>query len=131
MSERNRQHTLDIFSKHKGEMVISNKRVYQFIGIAHDPDDFLYILYDGRKIHYSTILCRITILKGKIDDDDYNEMIRIAKLNWYSSNELWGNKPDNEHYEAIVEGCKNHKEAIEHSIKKNTTLLSDIVWDFN
>ena len=134
MSDSNREHTLDYFDKHKGEMMISSddNKVYQFIGIALDPDDYLYVLYDGRGIRFSTILSRLIVLKNKIDDEDYNEFVRMAKLNWYSSDMIYGAKVADEHYDEVVKHVKEHTDGIEEILKRDTEeMLSEVVWDFN
>ena len=64
----------------------------QFVAIALDYSDYLYIMYDGRKIYYHTILEPLVILKGKIDNKDYNEIVRIARLNFYSGPSLGNDK---------------------------------------
>lgn len=46
MSVSNKKHTLDHFAAHKGEMMIIDRKVLQFIGIGSDEWDYLYILYD-------------------------------------------------------------------------------------
>lgn len=133
MSDRNRKHTLEYFEKHKGEMMISgdDNSIYQFIAIALDPDDYLYVLYDGRTVRYSTILSSLVVLKGKIDDKDYGEFIRIAKLNWYSSDMIYGAKVKDEHYGEVIEHVKRHKKSIENRVKSgDIEMLSDFEWDF-
>ena len=55
--------------------------VGRFIGIVDGKDDYYYVMYDGRRITYDSCVGTIYQLKGKIEEDAYNEMIRIAKLN--------------------------------------------------
>lgn len=84
---------LEEFDKHKGEFVIiSYNKVERFIGIGEDDLDYYYITYNGRKLRWNTCVGPIFYLKDKIDDKDYNELVRIAKLNEYS--EVL-NKPEN------------------------------------
>ena len=71
------------FNEFKGQFVICSDQVYRFIGIADDDEDWYYVLYDGRRITLHSCVGSITPLKGYIYDDDYDEMIRIAKLNHY------------------------------------------------
>lgn len=76
---------LERFEQHKGEFVIVGyNKVERFIGIGDDEQDYYYITYDGRKLKWSTCVGPLFYLKGKIDDKDYNELVRIAKLNEYS-----------------------------------------------
>ena len=80
--DSNLKHTLDIFDNHKGEIVLIEGTVQRFIGIAEDEDDYLYIMWDGRKkTTCHTILSHIVLLKGFIKDDDYEMFVNIAKLN--------------------------------------------------
>ena len=89
------------------------------------------MLYDGRKVRFSTILSRLIVLKGKIDDD-YNEFVRIAKLNWYSSDMIYGIDVHDKHYEEVVKQVKEHTKGIEEQVQTgDTEMLSEFVWDFN
>ncbi len=132
MSDSNRNHTLEYFEKHKGEMMISNNQVYQFIAIANDPDDYLYVLYDGRTIHFSTILSPLVVLKGKIDDEDYKEFVRMAKLNWYSSDMIYGATVNSQQYDEVIKHVETHKKAIEQRVVSgDTEMMSEFEWEFN
>jgi hypothetical protein len=71
------------FNQLKGQMVICSDQVYRLIGIADDDEDWYYALYDGRRITLHSCVGRIIPLKGFIQQRDYDEMIRIAKLNHY------------------------------------------------
>lgn len=80
----NEVRTREEFEKYKGQFVIIDGfgwKVERFIAIGKNEMDYLYITFDGREIHTHTILDRIMPLKGYIREDDYNELIRIAKLN--------------------------------------------------
>ena len=71
------------FNELKGQFVICGDQVYRLLGIADDDEDWYYALYDGRRITLHSCVGRITPLKGFIQQKDYDEMIRIAKLNHY------------------------------------------------
>tara|TARA_R110000796_G_scaffold126793_3_gene241771 strand:+ start:1028 stop:1480 length:453 start_codon:yes stop_codon:yes gene_type:complete len=124
---RNEQSTLDTFEKYKGQLVIADSIVKQFVGIALDPNDYIYVFYNGREFSYSTILSKFVPLKGKIDDKDYNEYIRIAYLNWFSIIDQRLDEPN----EDITKGVKKHKIELEQKLNgyKYTELLADICWD--
>ena len=96
------------FETLKGQFVISHDTVKRFIGIVEDQWDYYYVLYDGRKITFDTCLSRITALKGYIKDDDYAEMIRLAKINHFDQPDLWKNKSPEE----IAEFNQKHKEEV-------------------
>jgi hypothetical protein len=83
MSQDNLTIITNEFNSFKGQFVICSDRVYRFIGIADDDEDWYYVLYDGCEILLHSCVGRITPLKGYIYDDYYDEMIRIAKLNHY------------------------------------------------
>lgn len=80
----NKKLILDEFEKLKGQFVITmDWKVERLVAIAEDDMDYYYITYNGRKLRWNTCVCRIVPLKGKIDDDDYNEFERLADLNHY------------------------------------------------
>jgi len=75
---------LEQFEKLKGQFVITDSwKIERLVGIGDDKEDWYYLTYDGRKLKWNTCVGRIVPLKGKIDDKDYNEFIRMAKLNHY------------------------------------------------
>ncbi len=81
------------FDQHKGEYVIISNVVERFVGIGSDSEDYYYITYNGRQLRWHHCLGGFTILKGKIDNKDYNEFIRLDKLNdWHHL--IKGNKTE-------------------------------------
>lgn len=80
---------LNEFEKLKGQFVICHYEVMQLIAISEDNIDYYYALYDGRKIRLHSCVGSITQLKDKIDKSDYDEMVRVAKLNFFSSSECF------------------------------------------
>jgi len=91
MKEKYKNHTcpnlpkiLEGFEKLKGQFVITASwEVERLVGIGDDGEDWYYLTYDGRKLKWNTCVGRLMPLKGKLDDKDYNELVRIAKLNHY------------------------------------------------
>jgi len=71
------------FEQHKGEYIIVNDRVERFVGIGSDSEDYYYLTYNGKQLKWNHCLSGFVVLKGKIDNKDYNEFIRLAKLNDY------------------------------------------------
>jgi len=132
----NKKHTLEIFEKLKGQHVLINREVLRFIGIAVDKYDFLYLMWDGRKLSYYTILDRMSQLKDKIDNEHYQDFIRTAKLNDNDSDGKWSPKTDEEILFAEKES-KMFKLITENKIKSDNIndehfeLLSEICWDLN
>lgn len=77
----NRTIFINKFEELKGQHILVSDRVYRLIGLIDGTDDYYWILYDGRDIRYTTSLERLMRLKNRLSDEDYNEIIRIAKLN--------------------------------------------------
>lgn len=72
------------FEQLKGQFVITDsRRIERLVGVGDDGEDWYYLTYDGRKLKWSSCVGRIIPLKGKLDDNDYSELIRLAKLNHY------------------------------------------------
>lgn len=91
MKEKYKTHTctnlpkiLEEFENLKGQFVITASwEIERLVGIGDDGEDWYYLTYNGRKLKWNTCVGRIIQLKGKLDDKDYNELIRTAKLNHY------------------------------------------------
>lgn len=91
------------FEKLKGQFVITDSwRIERLVAIGEDEWDYYYITYDGRKLKWNTCVGRIMPLKGYLRDKDYNEFIRLAKLNHYDQATLWGNS-EPEKYQMMVD----------------------------
>lgn len=75
---------LEEYEKLKGQFVITSSwEIERLVGIGDDKEDWYYLTYDGRKLKWNSCVGGLMPLKGKLDDKDYNELIRIAKLNHY------------------------------------------------
>jgi len=83
--DKSLERLLELFDERKGQFFITDyKDVMRLIGIGGDELDYFLIYWDGRNMSFSSPLCPQIPLKGKIDDSDYNELVRIAELNdWY------------------------------------------------
>ena len=91
------------FEKLKGQFVKTDSwRIERLVAIGEDEWDYYYITYDGRKLTWNTCVGRIMPLKGYLRDKDYNEFIRLAKLNHYDQATLWGNS-EPEKYQMMVD----------------------------
>jgi hypothetical protein len=108
----------------KGQFVLSHDRVYRLIGLSEDQWDYYYVLYDGRKITFATCVGRITPLKGFIRNYDYNEMIRLAKLNHYDQPTVYDTNED------MTEFNKKHKEEVT-TTEDDMKFISGPFWDLN
>ena len=114
------------WEEHKGEFVLTQSHTLErFISIGEDGDDYYYVTYNGREIIWNTAVGKLIYLKGKIDDYDYNNFIRLAKLNHWDQLDVW------------IKDCKNTKESIKEYKNELTShddgnkYLTDICWDLN
>ncbi len=76
----------EIFSEveeHKRELVLDCVgELVKLIGVIEDPDDYYYeMLYMGRGTILVSCVGGFIILKGKIDDEDYNRLKNMFELN--------------------------------------------------
>ena len=82
------------FKENCGQFIIMNNNVVRFIGIAEDDMDYYYVTYDGRKINWHSAVGSYTVLKGKIDEKDYTDLIRMAKLNHFDQEDFFSPSTD-------------------------------------
>lgn len=117
------------FEKNKGQFVIIYNEVLRFVCIAEDEMDYYYVLYDGRKLVWHSAVGSYIVLKDKIDDKDYNELVRMAKINHFDQeNFMMPRTPeDREDYKKIAEA---HKSDIS-SVSGNDKYLAPFCWDIN
>lgn len=106
----------------KGQFVICGDKVYRLIGIADDDEDYYYALYDGRQITLHSCVGRIMPLKGYMREQDYNEMIRIAKLNHLDQPTLY-----NRNQEEGIKYSEQHKKDVTHW--KDTRFILGPHWE--
>ena len=113
------------WENHKGEFVLTQShKLERFISIGDDGDDYYYVTYDGRKITWNSAVGKLVYLKGKIVDDDYNEFIRLAKLNHWDQISTWSNGREQD--EELV---KEHRKKLTTHDDENNKYLTDICWD--
>lgn len=66
----------------KGQFVITNCwKIERLVGIGTDEEDYYWLTYNGRELKWNTCVGGLKRLKNKLDAKDYNELVRIAKLN--------------------------------------------------
>lgn len=81
------------FEKLKGQFVINdNWDVERLVAVGEDEIDYYWITYDGRRLKWNTCVGRVIPLKGHLLDKDYNEFIRLARLNHFDQATVWANK---------------------------------------
>lgn len=126
MSVDNRTLILEEFESLKGQFIITDSRViHRLIAIGEDDMDYYYVTYDGRRLHWNTCVGRIMPLKGYLRDKDYNEFIRMAKLNHYDQPTVWRNSA-----EEGEEFSEKHKEEMM-TLKGDDKFISEVCWDLN
>lgn len=116
-----------IFNSLKGQMVISGTVVYRLIGIMDDGEDYYYALYNGREIEYHSCVMSVVPLKGFIREKDYQEMVRIAKLNHFDQPDLYLNDDP----EGIKVFNEKHKQSLLSKLGENSFLIEGPCWDLN
>jgi len=73
----------------KDTLVLHMFEIFRLEGVAYDPgddgwpDDFFYVTktLDGKE-YWISCLSKMVQLKGKLDDEDYDELERLWKLNF-------------------------------------------------
>jgi hypothetical protein len=121
--DSNRISVLAEFEELKGQTILDIDTTYRFIGVAEDDNDYLYVLYNGRKISYATCLIRLIRLKGKIADKDYEHILHIARLNHYDQYKK-ANEEDEKSF------GEYHREELLKDVR-GIKFLTPICWDLN
>ena len=115
------------FEKMKGQFVITDSwSIERLVAIGEDEHDYYYVTYNGRKFTWHTCVGRLVPLKGYLRDKDYNEFVRLAKLNHYDQVTLWGNKDP----EAAEQYAIQHKQELM-KIDGRDKFLTEVCWDLN
>lgn len=124
MKKSNKERILEKFEKHKGEIILSFFQCFRLIGVGQDEMDYYWIYFDGSKLIWDSCVGGFMVLKGKIDDKDYEEMKRLCEFN---------------HYDFVVKKANSDKytfEELEKELFKDydndrNELLTKICWDLN
>ena len=120
---------LNQFEENRGQFVIMHNKVVRLVAIAEDDMDYYYVCYDGRKIIWHSCLGSYTVLKNKIDDKDYNELIRLAKINHFDQDDFL--MPSNEEDKAQQKHyAKKHRQKME-TVKGSDKYLTPFCWELN
>lgn len=108
------------FESLKGQFVITQShKIERLVAIGEDEHDLYWVTYDGRKLTWNTCVGRLMPLKGYLRDEDYNEIVRLARLNDFDQETCYSEKSE------------QHKLEIIQSIDERDKLLSDLCWDLN
>jgi hypothetical protein len=119
---------LNQFTENCGQFIIMNNKVVRLVAIAEDEMDYYYVTYDGRKIVWHSCVGSYTVLKNKIDDKDYCELIRIAKLNHWDQDDISHLVETSTAFH--LEGAIEHKKQMEKEEGDNH-YLTPFCWDLN
>ena len=99
------------------------QKIERLIAIGDDGEDWYYVTFDGRDLHWSSCVGRIIPLKGYLRDEDYDHLVHIAKLN---------------HYDQIDLNINGNNELFLNSINKEISkysetdkFLTELCWDLN
>ena len=87
--DNNLRRLIDQFEENKGQFVIVDNKVSRFVCISEDDLDYYYVTYDGRKIRWHSSVGRYMPLKGRLDERDYNELVRLAKINHFDQEDFF------------------------------------------
>ena len=118
---------LQEFENLKGQFVITTSwAIERLVAVGEDEWDFYYVTYDGSKLTWNTCVGALVPLKGYLREKDYNEFVRLAKLNHFDQVTLWGNKDP----EAAREHAIQHKQELM-QIDGRDKFLTEVCWDLN
>lgn len=106
--------------EHKNELVLEGYTVCLLLdGIADDNMDWYYrLVVPNEGIIYHSCVGRITFLKGKINDDDYNYIYDLFKMNYH----LWNSRKQrqiDERYESSIGELKDFIREMNKLFNKN------------
>lgn len=83
MSDDNWRRITAFVEMHKGELVLGlDWCVYRLVGCSVDDMDYYWDLQQvNGAVRHHTCVGRIIVLKGKINDDDYQSIEQVYKYN--------------------------------------------------
>jgi len=105
------------FEQLKGQFVINASwEIERLVAVGEDDMDYYWITYNGRKLKWNTCVGGVMPLKGHLRDQDYTELVRLAKLNHFDQATVWGNRNAEEadafnqnHVAELLQLPKDHK----------------------
>jgi hypothetical protein len=129
----NKKLIIEEFESLKGQFVISvDWKVKRLVGVVEDDMDYYWLLYDGRKFSMDSCVGRVVPLKGKLEDKDYNEFVRLAYLNHFDIIGYYCREEDKEEEMSVSE---NHKRQIVEDLlregENQNYLLTEICWELD
>jgi hypothetical protein len=118
------------FEEHKGEFVITDTdKVMRLIAVVDDDIDYFWVYWNGRETFWHSCVGGFIVLKNKIDEKDYNNLIRMAKLNHI---DLWQlNDKDTELNKIHRIKVERMKQEITKLKDPTNKYLTEICWKIN
>lgn len=121
----NKKRIIEEFESLKGQFVIDlDWRVKRLVGVVEDDIDYYWLLYDGRVFSLHSCVGRVVPLKGKIENGDYNEFVRLAYLNHWDIADYGEDNYSKKHKEEIISDLLKDQES-------RNYLLTEICWELN
>jgi hypothetical protein len=71
----------DELEPYKNTLVLNFFEVVRLVGVTEDEDDFYWIFDNGKEIVHSSCVCNWIPIKGKLDDNSYNQLVMVWNLN--------------------------------------------------
>lgn len=121
------------FEEHKGQFVIDdNWEVKRLIAVLSDKWDYYWVYWDGRDVSWGSCVGGFVPLKDKVDEKDYNNFIRLAKLNHYDQYYLKDGIKENKTKETLYKLMTNRIREEKTRLKNvKDEYLTEICWDLN
>jgi hypothetical protein len=122
---------LKIFEEHKGEFVITAAdKVMRLIGVGDDGYDYCWVFWDGRDTCWHSCVGSFIVLKNKIDENDYNNLIRMAKLNHYDQADMYHPKTE-EHIKINLIMVERVKQEFSTPKEEGSEYITELCWKIN
>lgn len=127
--DNNLRRLIDQFEENKGQFVIVDNKVTRLVCVAEDDMDYYYVTYNGRKVFWHSAVGRYMPLKGRLDEKDYSELIRLAKINHFDQDDFFM-PSEEEAKEAQKKFADEHKKEMMKETGDDKYLVS-FCWDIN
>jgi len=122
---------LKIFEEHKGEFVITvDDKVMRLIAVGDDGYDYCWVYWDGRDTYWHSCVGSFIVLKNKIDENDYNNLIRMAKLNHYDQADIYNPKTE-EHKKINLIMVERVKQEFSTPKEEGSEYITELCWKIN
>lgn len=115
---------LEIFNVLKGQFVITASwKIERLVAVGSDEHDYYWVTYNGRVFTWNTCVGRIMPLKGHLQDKDYDELVRLARLNHFDQATLWGK----DEVEGAIVANKHKNDLMK--LEGSDQILTEVCWE--